>query len=120
MKKTRLLFLAFVVILIASLALASCQPAAEEAPAVGEEAPAEEAAPVEEEAEEEPMEEGPTVGGTLVLAFVEEPDTLDIYKSAFAIASGVTSNLGGSLLAKNVDGEIVPSLAKSWDISKTA
>lgn len=111
MKKARFLFLTLVVILIASLALVSCTPAAEE-PA--EEAMPEEEAPAEEEA---PVEEGPTVGGTWIYANTQEPDTLDIYKSSFSISSLVTWNLGGALVAKDADGQIVPFLAKSWDIS---
>ena len=112
MSKARWLFFTMTVILIAAFALTACQPsAATVAPSA--EAPAE-SAPTEAA----PTEESPTVGGRMVFASIEEPDTLDIYKSAFSITSMVTSNIGAALVAKDVNGEIVPYLAKSWDISE--
>ena len=117
------MFITFTVILVGAFALSACKPAETTEPPAEEasEAPAEEAATAvsaETEAPTEvPVEEGPTVGGTLVMASVEEPDTLDIYKSSFAISSMVTSNLGGALVAKNADGQMVPYLAESWEIS---
>ncbi len=121
MKGKRWLIFSLVVVLIASLALAACQPPAEEVPAEeapAEEAPAEEAPAEEAPAEEAPAEETPVVGGTLVYVNVEEPDTLDIYKSGFAISSIVTSYIGSALVAKDADGQMVPSLAESWEISE--
>lgn len=48
----------------------------------------------------------------------EQPDTLDIQKSGFAITSGVLGWLGGSLLTKDMEGNYIPYLAESWDISE--
>lgn len=123
----------FCLLLTAVLVLSACAPAATEAPAAeapAAEAPAEEAAPAEEEApaeeapapaEEAPAEEaaaGPQVGGTYVLTSQEQPDTLDIQKSGFAITSGVMGWIGGSLLAKDMEGNYIPYLAESWEVSE--
>jgi peptide/nickel transport system substrate-binding protein len=123
----------FCLLLTAVLVLSACAPAATEAPAAeapAAEAPVEEAAPAEEEApaeeapapaEEAPAEEaaaGPQVGGTYVLTSQEQPDTLDIQKSGFAITSGVMGWIGGSLLAKDMEGNYIPYLAESWEVSE--
>ena len=105
MKKANWIIILLAALLITSLVLAGCQPAAQEASAQ------------EIEAEETNSEEGPTVGGTLVLATVAEPDTLDIYKSSSSSSAMVAAYIGGSLVTKNANGEIVPSLAESWDVS---
>ncbi|MEM5773507.1 MAG: ABC transporter substrate-binding protein [Anaerolineaceae bacterium] len=128
MSKARWFVLSVSILMVAAILMTACKPAATQAPAVqppaqqATEAPAEQAAteaPAEAAATEAPVvEEGPQVGGTFVYSSVEEPDTLDIYKSAFAITSSVTSNIGGSLVAKNYDGQMVPFLAKSWEISE--
>ncbi len=111
MSRARWLLVLVSVMMLGVFAFTACQPAASEAPA--EEATGEAATePAEEEAA------APTVGGTYVSSSVEEPDTLDIYKSAFSVTSAVTSNIGGALVAKDADGQIIPYLAKSWEISE--
>ncbi len=114
------LFLAVVLVLSACTPAATpavTEAAATEAPASGETAPATEAAT--EAAAEAPAPSGEAkVGGTYVLTSQEQPDTLDIQKSGFAITSGVLGWLGGSLLTKDMEGNYIPYLAESWDISE--
>ncbi|MEM5776504.1 MAG: ABC transporter substrate-binding protein, partial [Anaerolineaceae bacterium] len=109
MSKARWFVVLVSMMMLGVFAFTACQPAGTQAPAA--EQPADEAAAPAEEA-------APTVGGTYVSASVEEPDTLDIYKSAFSVTSAVTSNIGGALVAKDADGQIIPYLAKSWEISE--
>lgn len=61
--------------------------------------------------------EGPTVGGTLTYALNAEPQTLDAHGTFTEAASEVMSFIGGTLVAKDVNGEYVPYLAESWEIS---
>jgi peptide/nickel transport system substrate-binding protein len=61
--------------------------------------------------------QGPKVGGTFVFATTVEPDTLDPHKTGFAISDQVNNLLGGSLVAMDKDGKIVPFLAEKWTIS---
>jgi ABC-type transport system substrate-binding protein len=129
MFKNRLVTFAVILVLAVAL-LPACQPQATETPAEvpteGQAAPTQgQAAPTEVSPTEAPPTEvpptevaGPPVGGNFVFGVTEEPDTLDIYKSAFAVASLVTSNMGASLVAKNSEGQMVPYLAKSWEISE--
>ncbi|MHB9005152.1 MAG: ABC transporter substrate-binding protein, partial [Coriobacteriia bacterium] len=133
-KMKRFLIVLFSLLIVATMVLTACAPTAEEPVATEEapaeevaatEAPAEEVAPTEAPATEEVapteapvVEEGPKVGGTYVLTSQEQPDTLDIQKSGFAITSGVLGWLGGSLLAKDMEGNYIPYLAESWDISE--
>ncbi|MDI6823036.1 MAG: ABC transporter substrate-binding protein [Bacillota bacterium] len=60
---------------------------------------------------------GPTVGGTYVMAVVEEPRTLDPAKMKLATEDILASYLGAGLLAVSPDGKIVPWLAKDWQVS---
>lgn len=119
---TTLFYLFLAVVLVLSACTPAATPAvtevaATEAPASGETAPATEAAT--EAAAEAPAPSGEAkVGGTYVLTSQEQPDTLDIQKSGFAITSGVLGWLGGSLLTKDMEGNYIPYLAESWDISE--
>ena len=120
MSKARWLFITISLIMIAAFALTSCQPAATQAPVVEEEAPAEEApaeeAPAEEApATEAPADTGPKVGGTIVYATTEEPDTLDEQKSSFAVVDWIVSQIGSALVWKDVDGNYIPYMAESWE-----
>jgi peptide/nickel transport system substrate-binding protein len=125
MKKSRWILCTVVLVIIASLGLAACTPAAvetttqppvEEAtqPAVQEatQAPTVEVAPTEV-----PTEAGPTVGGTLVWAFSAEPESLDPAKTGASVSDTVLGFIGCSLLSLDVDGNAVPYVASSWDVS---
>jgi peptide/nickel transport system substrate-binding protein len=57
------------------------------------------------------------IGGNLVYISTEEPDTLDIQTSVMSIADGITSLMMDTLVAKDVNGQYVPSTAESWTIS---
>ena len=92
---------------------------ATEAPSVTSQAATE--APATQPATEAATETGagqPVVGGTVVLADTNEPDTLDIQKSSYGITSWVTSYFGGAMLATNTDGEYVPYIAESWSANE--
>jgi len=58
------------------------------------------------------------VGGDVIVRVVELGDNMDPAKTA-ALQSGITLRLvGDTLIAKDFDGNFVPHLAKSWDISE--
>lgn len=58
------------------------------------------------------------VGGTLVLASTEEPDTLDVQKSSFAITDMVGQFIGVALVSKDTKGNYIPYMAESWETSE--
>lgn len=61
----------------------------------------------------------PQSGGTITIASMQEPDTLDVHKTAMSIASNVTSHLGGTLLAINPEtNELEPNLAEDYSVSE--
>jgi peptide/nickel transport system substrate-binding protein len=62
--------------------------------------------------------EGPSVGGTLVMVIDTEPDTLDPHKTGSSVTNAVLSLIGASLVAKDTEGNYVPCLAESWEISE--
>ena len=103
MKKTHWIMIILGLVIAASLALSACQPTAEQ-PAVEE--------PV---AVEEPASK---VGGTLVYAIAAEPDTLDPAKTGAAVSDIVMNTTGCSLVAVDVDGNVVPYVAKDWNVSE--
>lgn len=113
----RLLLILLIFAITAALLLSACQPAEGPAEAPAAEEPAAEAEEPTAEAEE-PAPAGPQVGGNLLFAVSEEPDTLDIYKSSFSVTSLITSFLGGALISTDVDGNYVPYLAESWEASE--
>jgi peptide/nickel transport system substrate-binding protein len=117
MKKNRWLFLTLAFVLIASIVLAACQPAVEE-PAAEE--PAAEEPAAEEPAAEEPAAEevDEKVGGTLVYAVSAEPDTLDPAKTGAAVSDIIMNFLGCSLVTIDTEGNVVPYVAESWDVSE--
>lgn len=60
----------------------------------------------------------PQYGGTITIGAMEEPDTLDVHKTAMAMASAVSHHLGGTLLSVNADtNELEPNLAESFQVS---
>jgi peptide/nickel transport system substrate-binding protein len=62
-------------------------------------------------------EMGPAVGGTLVYALRDEPDTLDVHKSGILFVP--CQFFGASLVARDPEtGELVPYLAESWTQSE--
>lgn len=60
----------------------------------------------------------PTDGGEWIIAISELPDTLDPHKTGAAVTSTILRNAGDTLIAKNFDGEYVPSIATEWSISE--
>ncbi|MCJ7622551.1 MAG: ABC transporter substrate-binding protein [Anaerolineaceae bacterium] len=133
MKKSLQYLMSLVIIL--SIVLAGCTPAATEAPApaVEEEATVEEAAPVEEVApteEEEPAEE-PTVvpteipmeggiqrGGTLTWARGAVPENLDMAWSTANQDFWIMVNIIEPLVMLDDAGkDLEPGLAESWELS---
>jgi peptide/nickel transport system substrate-binding protein len=114
--------------LVMTLVLTSCAPAATEAPAQAPAATqAEVAAPTEgtaptdapapTEAPTAVPEPQPTVGGTYVFTTTQQPDTLDHQKTAFASASVIVYLYNGTLLTQDLDGNYVPYLAESYEVS---
>lgn len=62
---------------------------------------------------------GPQSGGTITIGSMQEPDTLDVHKTAMSIAGLITSHLGGTLLAVNPEtNDIEPHLAKDYSVSE--
>jgi peptide/nickel transport system substrate-binding protein len=117
MKRTRWFFLAFALLTISALILASCVPTAAE-PTNEPGPPAEEATeapPTAVPPTEVPTPSGPPSGGTLLNAGEREPDILD---PALTTTSAVLSYLGSSLVAIDPQGNYVPYLAESWEISE--
>ncbi len=101
-------------VMVASL-LVGCAPAA---PAETEAAPAEEAteaAATEEAPAEAPAGEGPQ--GTLRVALPTEPSSLYIPTTPDKISDIAASQLFDPLVFQDKNGDIVPSLAESWETS---
>ncbi|MFU8770826.1 MAG: ABC transporter substrate-binding protein [Anaerolineales bacterium] len=119
------LFLGLLIIL--AFTLASCaqpeEPPEEVAtqPPATQPAPGEELDPGEEPPAEEPEEPPPPAAdrpeGTLVVALSTFPNTLDGNLTAERQAHNAAGGLYDSLVWIDDDGEIVPALAESWEIS---
>lgn len=61
----------------------------------------------------------PKSGGTITVAFGDEPDTLDMHKTGMAVANTIAGNLGGGLVSQDPETlEFKPYLAKDWKISE--
>jgi peptide/nickel transport system substrate-binding protein len=61
----------------------------------------------------------PQSGGTVTIASMLEPDTLDVHKTAMSIAGLVTSHIGGTLLAINPEtNDLEPYLAEEYNVSE--
>jgi peptide/nickel transport system substrate-binding protein len=60
----------------------------------------------------------PKAGGDLVFAATEEPDTLDPQKTGTAITGLLMRYLGDTLVTKDLKGNYIPHLAKSWTVSR--
>lgn len=105
-------------ILIASVLLVSCAPAATTvAPPAPTSVPPTVVpatkAPAATNTPEKPK--GPAVGGTLIMAFQGAVDTLDFTKAIGGLT--VLQWVNSSLVATDPSGKIVPYLAKSWTVS---
>lgn len=89
------------------------EPAVVAEPSEVDEPETEEAAPVETEE----IASGPQVGGRFVFASDFDPDTLDPHRALTGY--GITRFTGSTLVALHPETkEIVPYLAKSWEISE--
>ncbi|OQY30730.1 MAG: hypothetical protein B6I38_06930 [Anaerolineaceae bacterium 4572_5.1] len=101
----------FVLLLVSMLALAACQP---------KEVIVEKEVEVTKEVEvvKEVEVEAPEVPtGTLVRAVTTFPNSLDVPQTAERQASTTAWNLFDGLVRFDDDGNIVPSMAESWDVS---
>jgi peptide/nickel transport system substrate-binding protein len=61
---------------------------------------------------------GPAAGGTLVYILNGEPDSLDPHKTVRQDSWAVMSLLHASLVTRDPDGNYVPYLAESWEMSE--
>ncbi|MBX6723226.1 MAG: hypothetical protein IRY92_08310, partial [Dactylosporangium sp.] len=57
------------------------------------------------------------VGGQWTIAISEDPDTLDPQKTAAAVTGGIFRYVGDTLVTKDFDKNIVPSLATKYEVS---
>lgn len=64
-----------------------------------------------------PLLQDPAPGGTLTYAREGDADSLDPHKTTTTLSWQVHSQIYESLTAFDADGNIVPNLAKSWEIS---
>lgn len=106
------------ILLALFLAVSACTPTAQE-PAVPAEEESVEVAeePIVEEAEEADTSEVTSlVGGTITIASPSEPDTLDPHQSVLGL--GIQPYIYSSLTYKGENGEYLPYLASSWEISE--
>ncbi|MDN5859549.1 MAG: ABC transporter substrate-binding protein [Pseudonocardia sp.] len=55
--------------------------------------------------------------GTLVIAVGAEPDTLDPHRTTSDVANEIGCLVGGSLVARDPQGRLVPGLAERWSAS---
>jgi ABC-type transport system substrate-binding protein len=100
-------------IFVASALLsASCAPAA---PAPGPTSASAPAAPAQATAA--PAAGTPQRGGTLVVAFNADPETLDPHITTALLASRVIALIHDNLINRDYDGSFKPALAEKWDIS---
>jgi peptide/nickel transport system substrate-binding protein len=118
--KKKFIVLCAVLMAIVMLATA-CAPTATQ---VATQAPAEATAPENTpvppagttEPTAAPTEPPSLVGGTVIMAFPFEPDSLDIQKAN--TAAYVCAFVHSSLVAKDTEGNFVPYMAESWDLSE--
>ncbi len=59
----------------------------------------------------------PATGGELVLVSTEEPDTLDAQKTSTAVTGLLMRYLGDTLITKDLKGNYIAALARSWSVS---
>lgn len=59
----------------------------------------------------------PQKGGTLVIAFNADPETLDPHISTALLASRVLALIHDNLIVRDFDGSFKPDLAEKWDVS---
>lgn len=113
MRKQRLLKMIPVLVVIASLTIATtvgCSSGNSDSATRGT---------TEQKPETAPTVLTPKKGGTLTIAVQEEPDTLDIHKTGMAIGETITANMGGGLVTQDPNTmEIKPYLAESWITSE--
>ena len=89
--------------------LAACAPAA---PAPGATAPAAPAPGATAQSAGQAQR-----GGTLIVAFNADPETLDPHVTTALLASRVLGLIHNNLLVRDFDGSFKPELAEKWDVS---
>ncbi len=60
---------------------------------------------------------GPVKGGTLTIAFSQEPDTLDVAKTGLTAVGEIMRNVMDGLVWLGTDNKFYPDLATSWTVS---
>src|SRR5258708_19938067 len=63
---------------------------------------------------------GAQKGGTLVIAFNADPETLDPHISTALLAARVLALIHDTLINRDFDGSFKPGLAEKWEISPPA
>jgi peptide/nickel transport system substrate-binding protein len=96
-----------------TLLIASCAPAAPAPVPTSAAAPAAAAA----QATAAPAAGAPQRGGTLVVAFNADPETLDPHITTALLASRVIALIHDNLINRDYDGSFKPALAEKWDVS---
>jgi peptide/nickel transport system substrate-binding protein len=120
----KIVFIPMILLLVFTVILSACQPAATQEPAVEEAAPeeptAEEPATEEPTAEESAAEEPSSsqVGGTFTWAVAYDVPTLDPHRTVGHIEAKAEDWLGAGLVFRDQDGNYVPWLAESWTSSE--
>jgi peptide/nickel transport system substrate-binding protein len=56
-------------------------------------------------------------GGELIVGCAQEPETIDPHVGDRGVECGILLNLYGTLLVKSPDGELLPWLVDSWEVS---
>lgn len=124
--KTHKFMIVVGIIMILSLVMAACSPAATEAPQAEEpaaeepaaEEPAAEEPAAEEPAAEEPAAEEPAEPTLLVYAIGAEPETYFPGYESTALASFGFELVFNNLTTKDLQGNNVGDLAESWEVSE--
>ena len=98
-KRHRLVVAALIMVLVFALGLSACGPADEDP---------------------DPADGDPVAGGTANLALWSSPNTFIEYFSLGNHAIAPARLIYSSLMRMNADGEFVPDLAETWDISDDA
>jgi peptide/nickel transport system substrate-binding protein len=111
MPKRQRLFVGLVVLVLTSLLLAACGPAATATPEVQPPAATEAPAATEIPA---PTATPDLSGGTLNVGIAVEPETLDPGDAVYVQEQFILQSLFDSLLSISADGELHPGLAKAW------
>jgi oligopeptide transport system substrate-binding protein len=120
--KSKKLAVLFAVLIVASMLLSACRPAAPEAPEAAADAPAAEAPAAEAEeapsAEEEAVAEAVAEMPILRVNLTSFPDMIDPQKSSFNNEISHLRQMYEGLTRLNADLEAIPGAAESWEFNE--